>query len=183
MFSSAQNMALEFVIVSLLIHFFFFCFYFLLSFFFGIWLRSFGAHESSRGDPGRSPRLRGLPRGGSSHSSPGQSNHRRLATAHGGLGGRWAAGGGGSGDCDCASVFSDNKSLSGQWLLIWTRMENQSIQSSFVCLVISFWTMLFFLFSPAFTGFVYSFFFYVCIYFKYLAMCCPIVVRKTLWFL
>lgn len=67
-----------------------------------------------------------------------QSNHRRLATAHDGKGeGRM-------GDCDCASVFSDNKSLSRQWLLIWTRMENQSIQSSFVCLVISFWTM----FSP-----------------------------------
>lgn len=58
---------------------------------------------------------------------------RMVASMGGGL---WR---GGSGDCDCASVFSDNKSLSGQWLLIWTRMENQSIQSSFVCLVISFW--------------------------------------------
>jgi len=89
--------------------------------------------------PSSGPPIGGSPEGAAPPTrqwSSRQSNHRRLATAHGGKGvGRM-------GDCDCASVFSDNKSLSGQWLLIWTRMENQSIQSSFVCLVISFWTML-----------------------------------------
>jgi len=118
---------------------------------FGIRLCSFSTHESGEHPtttPSRGGGLclcRGHQLGVLGGAAPPtrewatrQSNHRRLATAHDGKGeGRM-------GDCDCASVFSDNKSLSRQWLLIWTRMENQSIQSSFVCLVISFWTM----FSP-----------------------------------
>lgn len=98
--------------------------------FFGIYLRSFRTHEP----PPRSHQW-GVHRGAAPptrrRGNPiAVDSPLRMVTA-------------------IAPLFSVITNLyRGKWLLIWTLLENQSIRAGFVCLVISFWTMLFFLRLP-----------------------------------